>query len=202
MLKRKESKPVNLSVIERRKLLSTKLMSFHQNLRLSPRNARQPALCRTGLGRNRVSSRVTYLSDGWGCPGGVPIIGIPFFLTDVNIYSVVNEFIDPAPWDDAEIIRYLRHECGHTLNYATGYTKKRAGEKTLDCMRNRIKTTINPFLSIRISSDTAPVGTPRNTRNEDFAETFAVLLAPGSNWREVYADTPALPKLVYLRFDY
>ncbi|HZD93919.1 MAG TPA: hypothetical protein VE133_06670, partial [Candidatus Sulfotelmatobacter sp.] len=34
--------------------------------------------------------------------------------------------------------------------------------------------------------------------DEDFAETFAVWLTPGSNWRQKYKDWPALEKLRYL----
>ena len=33
---------------------------------------------------------------------------------------------------------------------------------------------------------------------EDFAETFAVWLRPGSRWRSRYADWPALRKLEYV----
>ena len=34
--------------------------------------------------------------------------------------------------------------------------------------------------------------------DEDFAETFAVWLAPDSNWRERYAGWPVLKKLEYV----
>ena len=34
--------------------------------------------------------------------------------------------------------------------------------------------------------------------DEDWAETFAVWLTPNSNWRDEYADWPALRKLEYV----
>src|SRR5205814_2080359 len=34
--------------------------------------------------------------------------------------------------------------------------------------------------------------------DEDFAETFAVCLAPGSDWRQRYAGRPVFPKLEYV----
>src|SRR3954454_3744754 len=33
-----------------------------------------------------------YLSDQWGCPSGVPVIGIPFYLADPNLHSIEAEF--------------------------------------------------------------------------------------------------------------
>jgi hypothetical protein len=139
-----------------------------------------------------------YLSDGWGCPSGVPIIGIPFYLADTNVYEAVNKYIDPAPWDEAEIIRYLRHECGHALNYAYWLYKEPDWEKTFGLYSKPYKDYYKaaPFDThfVRHSAGWYAQKHP----DEDFAETFAVWLAPDSNWREVYADTLALPKLLYI----
>ena len=59
-----------------------------------------------------------YLSDQWGCPSGVPVIGIPFYLADPTLHS-----IEEASWaagveSEREIMMYLRHEAGHCFNYA------------------------------------------------------------------------------------
>ena len=29
-----------------------------------------------------------YLSDQWGCPSGVPVIGLPFYLADPRLHSI------------------------------------------------------------------------------------------------------------------
>src|SRR5262245_1704802 len=29
-----------------------------------------------------------YLSDQWGCPSGVPVIGVPFYLADPHLHSI------------------------------------------------------------------------------------------------------------------
>ena len=198
MSERDGAKPVNLSVIERRKLLSTKLNEMPFAIRGSHLetsvNRLDAELDKAGI----VFKPGTYLSDGWGCPSGVPIIGIPFYLADLNVYSVVDEFIDPAPWDDAEIIRYLRHECGHALNYAYRLYKEPDWEKTFGFYSKPYKDNYKsvPFDThfVRHSAGWYAQKHP----DEDFAETFAVWLAPDANWREVYADTPALPKLLYI----
>src|SRR5689334_9089002 len=33
-----------------------------------------------------------YLSDEWGCPEGVPVIGIPFYLADERLKRLEDEF--------------------------------------------------------------------------------------------------------------
>ena len=58
-----------------------------------------------------------YLSDQWGCPSGVPVIGIPFYLADPNLHSIEAELGGGAE-SERDIMMYLRHEAGHTFNYA------------------------------------------------------------------------------------
>src|SRR5438128_10415011 len=70
--------------------------------------------------------------------------------------------------DEREILMYLRHEAGHAFNYA--YLLYETKE-WLDLF--------GPF-------------------DEDFAETFAVWLTPGSDWKRRYAGWPALRKLQYV----
>jgi len=199
MSERSESKPVNLSIIERRKLLSTKLNKMPLAIRGSHLEISISRLY-SELDRARIAFKPgTYLSDGWGCPSGIPIIGIPFYLADVNVYSVVNEFIDDAaPWYDAEIIRYLRHECGHALNYAYLLHKKPDWEKTFGLYSKPYEDNYKsvPF-DTRFVRHSAGWYAQKHP-DEDFAETFAVWLNPDSNWQEIYADTPALPKLLYI----
>jgi len=198
MLKRDEPKRRGLSNSERRKLLSTKLNELPLKIRGSHL---EPSIDRlyTELNKAGIAFRPgTYLSDGWGCPSGIPIIGIPFYLADPAIYQVVNEFIDPAPRDDAEIIRYLRHECGHALNYAYLLYKEPDWEKTFGLYSKPYKDNYKaiPFDSrfVRQSSGWYAQKHP----DEDFAESFAVWLTPNSRWRQIYANTLALNKLLHI----
>jgi hypothetical protein len=198
MSERNRAKPVSFSVIERRNLLSTKLNELSLKIRGSHLEICIDRIY-AELDKAGITFRPgTYLSDGWGCPSGVPIIGIPFYLADPTVYQAVNEFIDPAPWDDAETIRYLRHEYGHALNYACRLYKEPDWEKTFGLYSKPYEDNYKsvPFDNrfVRHSAGWYAQKHP----DEDFAETFAVWLDPDSNWREVYADTPALPKLFYI----
>src|SRR6185503_4611104 len=58
-----------------------------------------------------------YLSDQWGCPDGTPLIGVPFYLVDERLQRIESE-MSAGVEDDAEAMRYMRHECGHAINYA------------------------------------------------------------------------------------
>jgi hypothetical protein len=60
-----------------------------------------------------------YLSDEWGVSDGSVAIAIPFYLADERLRRVqqVRSGVTEGK-DDEDILRYLRHEMGHVVNYA------------------------------------------------------------------------------------
>ena len=140
----------------------------------------------------------TYLSNSWGCPNGVPVIGIPFFLADPVLTRLQTQMTGKKAQDDAAIMKLLRHEAGHTFNYAYRLYDEPDWE-----------TLFGPFsLPYRDEYEADPSSTrfvrhlarcyAQKHPDDDFAETFAVWLTPRSNWRTAYAGTPALEKLLYV----
>src|SRR6266481_6757440 len=137
-----------------------------------------------------------YLTDEWGCPSGEPIIGIPFYLANLDLASFEREMNDLE--DKREIMMYLRHEAGHAFNYA--YKLHRTPEW---------KTLFGPFRR-RYLDNYRPVPFSRNYvrhlagwyaqkhPDEDFAETFAVWMTPRSSWRKRYRGWGAMAKLKYM----
>jgi hypothetical protein len=140
-----------------------------------------------------------YLSDEWGCPDRVPIIGVPFYLADEELTRLEDEFMEGVEaGSDAQIMRYLRHEAGHAVNYA--YRLYELPDWT-DLFGPFVRPypddyTPNPFSRSFVRY--LPGWYAQKHPDEDFAETFAVWLDPSSNWREVYADWACLPKLLYV----
>lgn len=191
-------KAVQLSDTERRNLLSKRLNELPLKITGSHLetqiNKLYGELSKVGI----TFKPGTYLSDGWGCPDSTPIIGIPFYLADSVIYQILNEFTDPAPWDDSEIMKYLRHECGHALNYAYLLYKEPEWEKFFGSFSKPYKDNYRaiPFDTRFVRH--SPSWYAQKHPDEDFAETFAVWLAPESKWRETYDGTPALNKLQYV----
>jgi hypothetical protein len=76
----------------------------------------QGELERAGLRRVRPQF---YLSTEWGVPWGTIAIAIPFYLARLDLTDLHAErsgFIEGV--GRADILRYLRHEMGHVVNYA------------------------------------------------------------------------------------
>lgn len=140
-----------------------------------------------------------YLSDDWGCPDRIPIIGVPFYLADAQLTLLEDELMEGIEAEsDDQIMRYLRHEAGHAINYA--YRLYDTPEWTAlfgPFARPYLEEyTTNPFSRTFVRH--LPGWYAQKHPDEDFAETFAVWLNPDSHWREVYEDWPCLPKLQYL----
>src|ERR1051325_7853177 len=138
-----------------------------------------------------------YLTDQWGCPDGTPLIGIPFYLADPRLERIEAEMAGSVE-DDAEAMRYLRHEAGHAMNYAFCLSDRpewRARFGSFD-RPSRDRYRADPFSRSHVRHILGWYA--QKHPDEDFAETFAVWLTPGSDWRHDYAGWPALTKLEYV----
>jgi hypothetical protein len=138
-----------------------------------------------------------YLSDQWGCPSGVPVIGIPFYLADPNLHSIEAELGGGAE-SEGEILMYLRHEVGHAFNYAyklyeTEEWRRLFGDYTKPYRDDYKPQPFSRRYVVHISGWYA-----QKHPDEDFAETFAVWLTPGSDWQKRYATWGAVKKLQYV----
>src|SRR5947209_8517831 len=70
------------------------------------------------VGIRRVQP-VFYLSTEWGVPFGTLAIAIPFYLARVELTQLHAERVGHIEGASrADILRYLRHEMGHVVNYA------------------------------------------------------------------------------------
>jgi hypothetical protein len=138
-----------------------------------------------------------YLSDQWGCPDGSPIIGVPFYLADDRLERIEAEHAGAIESDD-EAMRYLRHEAGHAVNYAFRL-HERADFNTLfgDYARPyREHYAADPLSRAHVRHILGWYA--QKHPDEDFAETFAVWMTPGLDWRTEYAGWSALEKLEWV----
>lgn len=138
-----------------------------------------------------------YLSDQWGCPDGTPLIGVPFYLVDARLERLEAE-MSAGIEDDAEAMRYLRHECGHAINYAFKLYERPEWRATFGSFfkpyHERYRA--DPFSREYVRHILGWYA--QKHPDEDFAETFAVWLTPRLDWRAEYAGWPALRKLEYV----
>jgi len=150
------------------------------------------------LAEKSVSFRPpVYLSDQWGCPDGTPLIGVPFYLVDKRLERIEAEMTG-AVEDDREEMRYLRHECGHAVNYAFRLYERAEWRSYFGSFSQpyRDRYRADPFSREYVRHILGWYA--QKHPDEDFAETFAVWLTPGLDWQQEYAGWPALSKLEYV----
>src|SRR5262245_39867109 len=69
-------------------------------------------------GLTRVSPKF-HLSTEWGVPFGTVVIGIPFYLARPDLTELHGEEVGHVEGvSRPDMLRYLRHEMGHVINYA------------------------------------------------------------------------------------
>jgi hypothetical protein len=142
---------------------------------------------------------VFYLTDEWGVPEGTVAIGIPFYLADEKLLRVQKKRGGRVEGESEEdILRYLRHEMGHVVNYAY---RLYATEEWTRLFGPMSRPYTEDFHVLPFSTDFVrhlPGGYAQKHPDEDWAETFAVWMKPDLDWRSLYADSPgALAKLEY-----
>ncbi|HEX9162879.1 MAG TPA: hypothetical protein VF980_14335 [Thermoanaerobaculia bacterium] len=138
-----------------------------------------------------------YLTDEWGCPEGVPIIGVPFYLARPELARLEKEIAENLESSD-ESMMYLRHESGHAFNYAYVLYEDEEWHRIFGPYSRPYIENFKPNPFSREYVRHIAGWYAQKHPDEDFAETFAVWLTPDSNWREEYAGTPALAKLEFV----
>jgi hypothetical protein len=130
------------------------------------------------------------------CPSGEPIIGIPFYLADPNLARLEDEIDDVE--DEREIRMYLRHEAGHAFNYAYRLYETPEWRELFGPFHRPYREQYRPVPFDRSFVRHLEGWYAQKHPDEDFAETFAVWLTPGSRWRARYRNWPAIRKLRYV----
>ena len=138
-----------------------------------------------------------YLSDEWGCPEATPLIGVPFYLADPELSRVEAEAAAGVE-DEAEAMRYMRHEAGHALNYAYRLYDREDWRRIFGPYSRPYNDRyhVDPFSREYVRHVLGWYA--QKHPDEDFAETFAVWLTPELDWRAEYDGWPALRKLEYV----
>ncbi len=157
--------------------------------------------------REMASKRIAfqpgfYLTDSWGCPDRVPVIGIPFYLADRRLRRIEEEQTGEVE-DDKAVMMFLRHEAGHAVNYAYRLWHKPDWARLFGAFTRPYREEFRPDrFSRRFVRHIDAMGYGRTYAqkhpDEDFAETFAVWLTPRSSWRSRYRSWPALEKLLFV----
>jgi hypothetical protein len=153
-------------------------------------------LCQAGI--TRVGPRF-YLSTEWGVPFDTVAIAIPFYLARPDLTDLHAErvgHVEGTGRDD--ILRYLRHEMGHVINYAYRLYEDEGWVKHFGAITQPYREDYRPEPFNPRFVRHLPGWYAQKHPDEDWAETFAVWMTPGLDWRTEYADSPtALAKLEF-----
>lgn len=150
--------------------------------------------------KNLVFHPPCHVGDEWFVPVGVPVIFIPFFLTHERLRRMERKMMLEVEGDTPEwFLRLMRHEAAHAYAYAYQLHRKKKWQRTFG-LTSAEETP--QFYRPRPYSRSYVVHLDdwyaQSHPDEDFAETFAVWLTPGQDWRERYKGWKALQKLEYV----
>ena len=140
-----------------------------------------------------------WLSDEWFSPDNTPGIAIPFYLAHPRLMRLERKMIlDVEGGTESECRRILRHEAGHVVQHAYQLQRRSRWTKLFGRSSRRYPRSYRPNPASKNFVQHLPLWYGQAHPDEDFAETFAVWLSPRSDWRNRYADWPALKKLEYV----
>lgn len=140
-----------------------------------------------------------WLSTEWFCPDGVAGVAIPFFLAHPRLIRLEESRVIEAEGSDPHhCMQLLRHEVGHAIDNAYGLRRRKRRQELFGSASQPYSDDYAPRPYSRKFVRHLPGWYSQSHPVEDFAETFAVWLDPGSDWRRQYAGWPVLAKLEYL----
>jgi hypothetical protein len=175
-----------------------------QNLGLAIENTRLAPIIDEFRDELRLAGITTiqprfHLSTEWGVPFGTIVIGIPFYLARPDLTELHSEETGHVEgFNRRDILRYLRHEMGHVVNYAFRLYDQEDWVKTFGSITQPYLEDYRPQPFSRRFVRHLPGWYAQKHPDEDWSETFAVWMTPGINWREQYSHwNTALSKLQF-----
>jgi hypothetical protein len=140
-----------------------------------------------------------WISEEWFTPDKVPGFAIPFYLLHPRLAKLeYAQMLEVEGGAERDCLRIMRHEAGHAIDNAFRLHGKRRYRELFGSFTLPYPDSYKPEPNSRDYVLHLPAWYAQAHPAEDFAETFAVWLAPGSRWRKQYTGWPALGKLKYL----
>jgi hypothetical protein len=142
---------------------------------------------------------ICYLGEEWFSPEGCATIAVPFYLAHPRLKKLEEKMMmEVEGGTESWCLRLLRHEMGHVLNHTYLLEKDKKWRKLFG----------SPSLEYSESYRAQPYSKrfvrhldgwyAQSHPEEDFAETVAIWLTPGLDWRNQYRGWSALEKLLYV----
>ena len=137
-----------------------------------------------------------YLGDEWFSPDGIAAISIPFYLAHPSLRALELQKIGEVEGGvSITCMKLLRHEAGHCFDHLFGISKKRHFFKLFgnpNSTYNPEKQKGKPYSRNYVKHIDATYSQTHPC--EDFAESFAVVITPGNDWRKKYKNLPNIKR--------
>src|SRR6266852_3230771 len=141
-----------------------------------------------------------HVGDEWFVPIGIPAIFVPFFLVHDRLRALERTMMLEVEGGTKEwFMKLMRHEAAHAYSYAYQLQRKKKWQRFFGrTSREGTPNTYRPRPFSRNYVVHLDDWYAQSQSDEDFAETFAIWLTPGFDWRKRYAGWRALRKLEYV----
>jgi hypothetical protein len=140
-----------------------------------------------------------WIAQEWFSPDGVPGIAIPFYLLHPRLKRLERRYMGEVEGGNVEsLMKILRHEAGHAVDTAYRLRRRKAWREVFGPASKRYPRHYRPRPGSKRFVQHLDSWYAQSHPTEDFAETFAVWLKPGSAWRSDYDGWPARRKLEYV----
>ncbi len=140
-----------------------------------------------------------WLSNDWFSPDKVPGVAIPFYLAHPRLMKLErSQMLEVEGGTREEFMKILRHECGHAIQHAYQFQRRRSWQKLFGKSSRKYPDFYRPNPASRRFVQHLQFFYAQSHPDEDFAETFAVWFQPKAVWRKRYEGWPALKKLEYV----
>jgi hypothetical protein len=137
-----------------------------------------------------------WLSTEFFSPDGVPGVALPFHLASRRLIRLERELTGHVEGTcERDCMRILRHETGHALDTALKLYLRPDWRRTFGRRSEPYRRHFRVDPARRGFVRNLPRWYAQSHPAEDFAETFAVWLDPGSRWRRTVDDPLAREKL-------
>ncbi len=152
------------------------------------------------LGQRGLVFRPHYwLSDSWFCPDGVPGFAIPFYFAHPRLKRLEKtHMLEVEGINKSACMRLMRHETAHALANAHRLHLRQAWRRRFGRASRTYPDSYLPRPGSKNYVLHLEGWYAQSHPAEDWAETFAVWLDPGTRWQQRYRDWPAIKKLNYV----
>ncbi len=185
--------------LPREALLDVRISELGVDLPSSPLASRLEALRAEFTRRGIGFQPYAWFSTDWFCPDATTGFAVPFYLAHPRLVRLErHQMLEVEGGSSEDCMKLMRHEAAHALDNAYGLRRRKCWRETFGPAGVPYRSTYTPDPTSREYVLHLDYWYSQSHPLEDFAETFAVWLKPGSRWRTRYQGWPALRKLEYV----